>query len=211
MTAALGWRRTIAFASGDFAFNLYWQSISLYLLFYYTEAVGLSAAAAGLIYLVASIWDGFADPLIGMAADRVRTRWGRYRPFLLFGAVPLALAFGLLYFRPPLQGTALVLVAMAAHLLFRSAYALVNVPYAALTARITRSASDRGNIAGIRMVFATCAYVLVARTTQPIAQAVTGFLSEPRNRATIDRLTAPKNYLGLAPQMVDRVLAASKR
>lgn len=174
MNPALGWRRTIAFASGDFAFNLYWQSISLYLLFYYTEAVGLSAAAAGLIYLVASIWDGLADPLIGIAADRVRSRWGRYRPFLLFGTVPLALTFGLLYFRPPLQGTALVAAAMAAHLLFRSAYALVNVPYAALTARITRSASDRGNIAGIRMVFATCAYVLVARTTQPIAQAVTG-------------------------------------
>lgn len=174
MSGALGWRRTIAFASGDFAFNLYWQSISLYLLFYYTEAVGLSAAAAGLIYMVASIWDGVADPLIGMTADRVRSRWGRYRPFLLLGAAPLALAFGLLYFRPPLEGTALVAAVMAAHLLFRSAYALVNVPYAALTASVTRSASDRGHIAGIRMVFATLAYVLVARTTQPIAQAVTG-------------------------------------
>lgn len=170
----LGWRRTIAFGSGDFAFNLYWQSISLYLLFYYTEAVGLSPAAAGLIYMVASIWDGLVDPLIGVAADRTRTRWGRYRPWLLLGAVPLALGFCFLYYRPPFEGNALIAVVVGAHLLFRSLYAAVNVPYAALTARITRSATDRGNIAGVRMVFATCAYVLVARTTQPIAQAVTG-------------------------------------
>jgi GPH family glycoside/pentoside/hexuronide:cation symporter len=179
MIKSLGWRRTIAFASGDFAFNLYWQSLSLYLLFYYTEALGLSAAAAGLIYFVASLWDGFADPVIGAAADRVRTRWGRYRPFLLFGTAPLAISFALLYFRPPLTGNALVAAVMAAHLLFRSLYALVNVPYAALTARITRSAADRGNIAGIRMVFATCAYVLVARTTQPIALTLTGRRDDP--------------------------------
>jgi GPH family glycoside/pentoside/hexuronide:cation symporter len=172
--AGFGWRRTIAFASGDFAFNLYWQSISLYLLFYYTEAVGLSAAAAGLIYMVASIWDGLVDPLIGLASDRTRTRWGRYRPYLLFGPVPLALGFGLLYFRPPLQGGALVAVVMAAHLAFRSLYAVVNVPYAALTARVTRSAADRANIAGARMVFGTLAYVVVALTTQPIALWVTG-------------------------------------
>jgi GPH family glycoside/pentoside/hexuronide:cation symporter len=169
-----GWKRTIAFGSGDFAFNLYWQSISLYLLFYYTEAVGLSAAAAGLIYMVASIWDGLVDPLIGLAADRTRTRWGRYRPWLLIGALPLALGFVLLYFRPPLEGTALVAVVMVAHLLFRSLYAAVNVPYAALTARITRSAADRANIAGARMVFGTLAFVVVALTTQPIALWMTG-------------------------------------
>lgn len=174
MSDRLGWKRIIAFASGDFAFNLYWQSLSLYLLFYYTEAVGLSAAAAGLIYMVASIWDGLVDPLIGAAADRTRTRWGRYRPYLLYGTVPLALGFALLYFRPPFEGTALVVTVMVAHLLFRSLYALVNVPYAALTARITRSAADRANIAGARMVFGTLAYVAVALCTQPIALWVTG-------------------------------------
>ena len=86
MTGQLGWKRITAFASGDFAFNLYWQSISLYLMFYYTEAAGLDAATAGNILLLASIWDGIVDPLIGMAADRTRTRWGRYRPYLLLGA-----------------------------------------------------------------------------------------------------------------------------
>ena len=174
MTEQLGWKRITAFASGDFAFNLYWQSISLYLMFYYTEAAGLDAATAGNILLLASIWDGIVDPLIGMAADRTRTRWGRYRPYLLLGAVPLALGFALVYFRPALDGTALIVAIVATHLLFRSLYALANVPYIALTARITRSAVERARIAGMRMIFATCAYVLVARTTQPIAEWTTG-------------------------------------
>jgi GPH family glycoside/pentoside/hexuronide:cation symporter len=174
MTERLGWKRIIAFGSGDFAFNLYWQSLTLYLLFYYTEAVGLSAAAAGLIYMVASIWDGIVDPLIGIAADRTRTRWGRYRPWLLLGAVPLGLGFALLYWPAPLQGGALVAAVMAAHLLFRSLYAAVNVPYIALTARITRSSADRANIAGARLVFATIAGVIVALATPRIATWVTG-------------------------------------
>ena len=172
--APLGWARITAFGAGDFACNLYWQSISLYLLFYYTDAVGLSAATAGLIYMVASIWDGLIDPLVGAAADRTRTRWGGYRPYILFGAVPLALAFGLLYYRPPLEGTALVAFVLAAHLLFRTLYATVNVPYAALTARMTRDARERATLSGARMLFSTVAAMVVALTTQPIAQAVTG-------------------------------------
>jgi GPH family glycoside/pentoside/hexuronide:cation symporter len=135
----LGARRMLAFAAGDFAFNLYWQSLSLYLLFYYTDSVGLTAAAAGLIYMVASIWDGLVDPVIGVMANRTQTRWGRYRPYLLLGALPLGLAFMLLYWRPPLAGTALIAVVLGGHLLFRSLYALVSVPYAALTARTFRA------------------------------------------------------------------------
>jgi GPH family glycoside/pentoside/hexuronide:cation symporter len=170
----LGWLRITTFAGGDFAFNLYWQSLSLYLLFYYTDAVGLSAATAGLIYMVASIWDGMIDPVVGAVADRTRTRWGGYRPYILFGAAPLGLAFCALYFRPPVGGLALIAIVLAAHLVFRSLYAVVNVPYAALTARITRSASERATISGMRMLFATGASIAVALTTEPLAVAVTG-------------------------------------
>ncbi|MDB5366535.1 MAG: hypothetical protein JWM77_2462 [Rhodospirillales bacterium] len=174
IVAPLGWKSIVAFASGDFAFNLYWQSLTLYLLFYYTDAVGLSPAAAGLIYMIASIWDGLIDPLIGMLADRTRTRWGRYRPYILIGALPLGVGFTLLYFRPPLAGTALTAAVLGTHLLFRSLYALVNVPYAALTARITQVARERATISGMRMLFAACASIVVALSTQPIVQAVTG-------------------------------------
>jgi GPH family glycoside/pentoside/hexuronide:cation symporter len=169
----------VAFAAGDFGFNLYWQSLSLYLLFYYTEAVGLSAAAAGLIYMTASIWDGLVDPVIGVAAGRTRSRWGRYRPWLLFGAPVLALAFALLYYRPPLSGAALLAAVLGAHLVFRSAYAAVNVPYAAMTARITRRTDQRATISGLRMLFGTVAGATVALATQPIGLAVTGRADSP--------------------------------
>jgi len=175
----LGFGRSLAFAAGDFGFNLYWQSLSLYLLFFYTDSVGLTAAAAGLIYMLASIWDGLVDPAVGVIAGRTRSRWGRYRPYLLFGAPFLALAFTLLYFRPPLAGVALLAAMLGAHLVFRSLYAVVNVPYAALTARITQRSGERATISGLRMLFSTVAAATVAFLTQPIAKAVTGRIDSP--------------------------------
>lgn len=177
--ARLGVGQIVAFAAGDFAFNLYWQSLSLYLLFFYTDSVGLTAAAAGLIYMVASIWDGLVDPVVGVLAGRTRSRWGRYRPYLLFGAPPLALAFTLLYFRPPLAGALLIAAMLGGHLVFRSLYAVVNVPYAALTARITQRADERATISGLRMLFSTVAGATVAMSTQPIARAATGRIDSP--------------------------------
>jgi len=88
--------RKVGFTVGDFAGNVYWQSVSLYLLFCYTDVLGLSAGVAGAIYKAASIWDGATDPVMGMIAERTRSCFGRYRPYLLFGAVPLGVSFVLL-------------------------------------------------------------------------------------------------------------------
>jgi glycoside/pentoside/hexuronide:cation symporter, GPH family len=203
--ARLGIGRILAFAAGDFGFNLYWQSLSLYLLFFYTDVVGLSAAAAGLIYMVASIWDGLIDPVIGVAAGRTRTRWGHYRPYLLFGAAPLGLGFILLYYRPPLAGTALVAALLGAHLLFRSLYAAVNVPYAALTARITQDAGQRATISGLRMLFATLAAAAVAMLTQPIALAMTG-----RSNGAVGFLAAAAGFALVATLVLLSVFAATR-
>ncbi|BEV10733.1 glycoside-pentoside-hexuronide (GPH):cation symporter [Asticcacaulis sp. DW145] len=150
---------------GDFACNLYWQSLSLFLLFYYTEVVGLEPATAGLIYLIASVWDGLIDPLIGAAADKTRTRFGAYRPYLLVGGPLLGLSFCLLYYRPPLEGTMLTLCLLATHLVFRTFYALVNVPYAALSGRITSDPDRRAQLSGFRMFFGALAAVLVSLIT----------------------------------------------
>lgn len=162
--------RKLGFAVGDYACNLYWQSVSIFLLFYYTDAVGLSAATAGLIYMIASIFDGAIDPLMGVLADRTRTRWGRYRPYLLFGAVPVGLAFVLLYYRPPFEGLVLVGWMLVAHLVFRIAYTALSIPYTSLNARITESSSERSTLAGMRMMFATLAGFTVTLATQPLAK-----------------------------------------
>jgi len=166
--------RKLSFTVGDYACNLYWQSVSIYLLFYYTDVVGLSAATAGLIYMIASIFDGAIDPFMGALADRTRTRLGRYRPYLLFGGVPLGLAFCLLYYKPPLTGLALAAAVLGAHLVFRAAYTVLSIPYTALNARITNSTSERSTIAAFRMIFATLAGLTVSFGTQPLVKTLGG-------------------------------------
>jgi GPH family glycoside/pentoside/hexuronide:cation symporter len=170
----LSFVRKLGFTVGDYACNLYWQSLSIFLLFFYTDAVGLPAATAGLIYMVASIWDGMIDPVIGALADRTRSRWGRYRPYVLLAAAPLGLAFCLLYFRPPLSGWGLGVWLLAAHMIFRTSYAVLSIPYTSLNARITSSTSERSTLAGMRMIFATLAGFTVAFCTQPLVAALGG-------------------------------------
>jgi GPH family glycoside/pentoside/hexuronide:cation symporter len=158
----------LCFCAGDFGLNLYWQSISYFLLFYYTDVLGLEAATAGVIYMAASIFDGCVDPLAGMLMDRTRTRWGRYRPWIALGAVPLALSFMLMYWQPPATGLALVTWVVVGHLLFRVGYTLVAVPYASLTARLTTDSRVRASLVGMRMLFATAAATAVGLGTQPL-------------------------------------------
>lgn len=164
----LSFARMAGFSMGDYACNLYWQSITLFLMFYYTDALGLSGGTAGVIYMIASIFDGVIDPIMGAVADRTRTRWGRFRPYILLGAVPLGLSFAFLYWSPAVEGLGLTAVVLASHLVFRVAYTAVSVPYGSLTARMTRSSDERSSLAGFRMVAATLAGMTVSFLTQPL-------------------------------------------
>ncbi|HVT35008.1 MAG TPA: MFS transporter [Nevskiaceae bacterium] len=164
--------RRIALGAGDLGFNLYWQMASLYLLFFYTDVVRLPPATAGAIYMGALIWDAALDPAIGAFADRTRTRWGRYRPYLLLGGVPLALVYTLVFAGSFGNGNTAVALTAAIHVLFRTVYAVVSIPYAALFARVTHDARLRASLAGYRMIFATLAAVIVAAATLPLVQAL---------------------------------------
>jgi GPH family glycoside/pentoside/hexuronide:cation symporter len=165
--------RLLLFAFGDFAFNLYWQSIMLFLLFYYTDALGLPIAVAAMTYMVASVWDGIANFVAGVLVDRRRdgVRYGR---LIAAGAIPLGLGFVLAYLPPPFTGTLAIACVFVAHLLFRTFYAGVNVPYLAMTARISADPGDRAYVAGMRMLFGTAAAVTVALCTVPIGRWLTG-------------------------------------
>jgi GPH family glycoside/pentoside/hexuronide:cation symporter len=165
--------RLLLFAFGDFAFNLYWQSIMLFLLFYYTDALNLPIGVAATTYMVASIWDGIANYSAGILIDRKHDSF-RYGPLLAVGAVPLGLSFVLTYLPPPVTGAWAIATVFAAHLLFRTFYAGVNVPYLAMTARISAEPRDRSFIAGMRMLFGTAAAVLVALATVPVGRWLTG-------------------------------------
>jgi GPH family glycoside/pentoside/hexuronide:cation symporter len=161
----------VVFGAGDFACNLYWQSVSLYLLFFYTDVLGVSAALGGTLYMVGALWDGIADLLVGIAAQRPGVR---YRRFIAWGAVPLGIAFVLLYSAPNLTGAWLAGVIGATQILFRTLYALVNVSYAAWTARFSPDSRDRTMLAGVRMLFGTIAALVVTMGTPWIALRVTG-------------------------------------
>jgi len=163
--------RKIGFTLGDYASNLYWQSLSIFLLFFYTDAVGISAATAGLIYMIASIVDAIADPIMGSIADRTRTRYGRYRPYILFGCVPLALCFLLLYYRPPIEGLWLTIWMMMTHIIFRFAYTAVTIPYTSLNARLTDNSDERSTMAGMRMMFGVLAALTIVYFTYPMIAA----------------------------------------
>ncbi len=169
---ALPLARKLALGAGDFGFNLYWTTTSLFLLYVYTDVLKLPAATAGLIYMVALLWDATIDPLIGAVADRTRTRFGRYRPYLMLGGVPLAFSFALVFMGPVWPAAGAALFAGATHLVFRTLYSVVSIPYTALFARVTRDSGERADLAGVRMVAATLSALTIALLTLPLVQTL---------------------------------------
>lgn len=172
----MAWRklaRLTLFASGDFAFNLYWQSLMLYLLFYYTEYLHLGIVAASTIFLIASVWDGVFSFGVGIVVDRPGNSV-RYRQTIMLGAVPLSLGFVAAYLAVPMTGAGGIALIFSGHVLFRSMYALVNIPYLAMSARISAQSGDRGFVAGMRMLAGTLAAVVVVLGTRPIGHWLTG-------------------------------------
>ncbi|MGF1455099.1 MAG: MFS transporter [Alphaproteobacteria bacterium] len=166
--------RLFGFGIGDFGFNLYWQGVSIYLLFYYTDVLELAPSTAGLIYAIASLWDGITDPLMGILAERTRSRWGRYRPYLLFGAVPLAVSYALIFYKPEVGAFWLAAYALTTHLLFRTLYTIANIPYSSLTARMTEDSMERNRMAAARTVAGTLGGMTVAFFTFPLVTGIGG-------------------------------------
>jgi GPH family glycoside/pentoside/hexuronide:cation symporter len=158
----------IGYGIGDIAICLYWSGVGLYLLYFYTDVVGISGSLAGLIYFIGMAWDAATDPFMGYMAERTRTKWGVYRPYLLFGNIPLALSFVLLFWVPPLEGSSLFFFLLFANLFHRTCFTLVSVPFSSLTPRITSDSQERTNLTGFRMLGAQTGTNLMALLAFPI-------------------------------------------
>lgn len=166
--------QVVSYGAGDFAFNLSFQFCSLYLLYFYTDVLAIEATTAGLIIMVALIWEGITDPIVGVIANRTRSRWGRYRPYVLFGAVPLALSVVAMFLPLGFSGAALAAYCFATHLIYRTVFTFVSIPYISLSAQMTQDSEVRGKIAGARMGFAILCGLTLASLTLPLVSAFGG-------------------------------------
>ncbi|OGO41376.1 MAG: hypothetical protein A2W36_01235 [Chloroflexi bacterium RBG_16_58_14] len=147
-------RQKLVYGFGDTGFSLTGTIVAAYFAIFLTDVVGVSPAIAAAAIFIGRTWDYINDPLIGHLSDRTRTRWGRRRPFLLFGALPFALVFMLMWWRPPLQADwALAVYYAFAYVLFDAAATLVYMPYFALTPELTSDYDERTSLTSTRMFF----------------------------------------------------------
>lgn len=160
-SARLPLREKISYGIGDFGFNLYWANISAFLLIFYTDVMGLAAGAVGTMMLVTKLADAVADPFMGAIADRTRTRWGRFRPYLLYAAVPLAITGVLTWTVPDLDGGGRLLWAYATFTLMMFVYTVLSMPYSALSGVMTADSQQRTTLISFRFIAAFAGTTLV--------------------------------------------------
>ena len=169
-------RRTkFIYSLGDWGTSAATVARNTFWFIFLTNVVGIGPGVAGTVVLVGRIWDSINDPLVGTLSDRLQTRWGRRRPFLLFGAVPFGLAFFLMFYVPPIHSTAgLAVYYSIVFLLFDTLYTLVNVPYIALTPELTEDFDERSNLAGWRMGSSILAALVTGGTFTLLAEDIFG-------------------------------------
>ncbi|WP_394727284.1 MFS transporter [Altererythrobacter sp. GH1-8] len=157
----VGFGEKLGYGIGDLASGLILPFFGYYLLYYFVDLGGLAPAAIGLMLLITKLIDAITDPMMGVISDRTRTRWGRYRPYLLFGPIPLALSIVLVFNAPEDWGDAALLGwAYATYSLSMLAFTAVNVPYGGLLGVISPSSKVRANVTGFRMFFSALGGIL---------------------------------------------------
>ena len=167
-------REIVGYGLGDMGFNFYWTNISTFLLIFYTDVFGITAAAAATMLFVVKIFNAFTDPLIGAFADRTQTRWGKFRPYLLFVPLPLAVIATLAYSTPDLGPTGKLVWAYATYLVLMTVYTSVNLPYSALSGVLTGDASERNAVNASRFVCGFLGGMVVTAATPRLVQWLGG-------------------------------------
>jgi GPH family glycoside/pentoside/hexuronide:cation symporter len=167
------WRKWM-YGSGDLGFSLTSTIIAAYFLFFLTGVVGIRAGVASIAILIGKTWDYINDPLFGYISDHTRTRWGRRRPFLLFGPIPYAIIFALMWWRPPLQGeVALVIYYAVVYVFYDAAATLIYMPYFALTPELTSDYDERTSLVSLRAFFSIFGSLLAFSLPEIIVQGFT--------------------------------------
>ncbi len=167
-------KEKIGFALGDTASNLFFQTFMLFLLYFYTDVFGISAATAGTMFLVTRIWDSINDPIMGVIADRTNTKWGKFRPYLLWFAVPFGLIGVLTFTTPELSLSGKVIYAYVTYALMMMIYTAINIPYSALMGVVSSDPLQRTSFAQYRFIFAFLGAFIVQGLTLPLVNYIGG-------------------------------------
>jgi GPH family glycoside/pentoside/hexuronide:cation symporter len=163
-------REKIGYGFGDLASNLFWQMFSIFIAKFYTDVFLLGAATMGTMLLVTRMFDAVIDPLMGSIADRTHTRWGHFRPYLLWMSVPMALSAILTFTTPSFEGTARIVYAYLTMSLMMLAYTAINIPYSALLGVLTPSSEDRTSVSSYRFVMALLPVFIIVNTAIPMVE-----------------------------------------
>ena len=158
-------KEKLGYAMGDVASNFYWRVFDVFLFIFYTDIVGLSPAAVGTMMLVTRLIDAFTDPMMGAMADRTKTRFGKFRPYLLWGIIPLAAAGVLTFTVPDLDQDGRLIWAYATYVFMMLAYTFINVPYGALLGVISQDSQQRTALSSFRFIGAFTGGTIVAYIT----------------------------------------------
>ena len=168
----IGFKEKISYGLGDMASSMFWKIFGMYMLYFYTDVFGLAPAAVGTMFLITRIWDSGIDPVFGIVADRTRSRWGKFRPWILFGAIPFSVIGVLTFLVPPVSWspTMRLLYAYATYTSMMMIYSAVNVPYASLLGVISPDGRDRNMLSSYRMFFAYAGSFVALALVEPLVR-----------------------------------------
>jgi GPH family glycoside/pentoside/hexuronide:cation symporter len=165
----LSLKEKIGYSLGDTASHFVWDMVGFWILIFYTDTYGISAAAAGTIMLIARFWDMASDPIMGIIADRTRTKWGKFRPYILWMALPYSVLAVLAFTTPDLGNTGKVIYAGVTYILLMTVFTAINLPYSSLGAVMTPDSYERAGLNSYRFIFAFVGQFIVSGTALTLA------------------------------------------
>lgn len=182
---ALSKKEKLSFTFGVFTQNLVFAYVAAFLMIFFTDYVGISAAAVGTLFLVARLFDAINDPIMGLITEKTRTRWGKFRPYLLFVSVPILISMTLLFTNTGLGQTGKLVWAYVTYIAFGMIYTVSDIPLWSLTSVMTRSQDERMNLITLGKSIAPVSFILVSVISVPLLMLFGGGEAAYRNVAIL--------------------------
>lgn len=164
MSTKLAFKEKVGYSFGDFASSMFWKLFSMFLMIYYTDVVELSPAAVGTMFLLTRLWDGLNDPIMGIIADRTSTTMGKFRPYLLWVAIPFAIVGVMTFSTPDVGPSGKLIYAYLTYTLMMMVYTAINVPYSSLMGVMTSDTKERTSLASFRFIGAYSGGIFMTAT-----------------------------------------------